>query len=98
MANHEVATVAYQGWRGVVNGALLDLVEQSGFEVFLTADKNMEAQQKLSGRKFAVVVLSANRFQVHRARIASIALAIDNCAPGNVTFVNLNQGEPSRSL
>jgi hypothetical protein len=36
------------------NGALLD-AEAAGFEVFVTADKNMRYQQSLTARKIAVV-------------------------------------------
>jgi hypothetical protein len=36
--NHEVSTVAYVGWAGLKNGALLRAAEDAGFEVFVTAD------------------------------------------------------------
>ena len=89
LVNHEATTVAYQGWRGVVNGSLLNLAEQHGFEVFLTADQSVPPQQNMRNRTLGVIVLSVNKFSVHRARIASIDLAIANCAPGTVTVVNL---------
>ncbi len=41
---------------GIKNGALLTLVEREGFHVFLTGDKNMEHQQRLEGRPFAVLI------------------------------------------
>ena len=41
LTGHSVATVAYQGWRGVRNGTLLDLAERNGFDIFLTADQNL---------------------------------------------------------
>jgi hypothetical protein len=46
-------------WGGIKNGALLTLIERERFQVFLTGDKNMESQQRLEGRPFAVLVMSA---------------------------------------
>ncbi len=85
---HEIATVAYQSWRGIKNGALLHLAEEAGFDVLLTADKNLRYQQNLQARRLALVVLSTNDFKVQRTRIAAITMAIENSAPGSVTFVD----------
>ena len=45
LAGHVVSTVQECGWRGVGNGELLNLAEES-FDVFILADKNMRYQQK----------------------------------------------------
>ncbi|HEX2209473.1 MAG TPA: DUF5615 family PIN-like protein [Longimicrobium sp.] len=39
LPRHDVATVRTQGWTGVVNGDLLRLAEEAGFEVFVTGDR-----------------------------------------------------------
>jgi hypothetical protein len=59
LPGHDVTTVASQGWTGVLNGELLRRAEEAGVEVFVTADRKMEYQQRLSGRRFGVVVLAA---------------------------------------
>jgi hypothetical protein len=46
-------------WGGIKNGDLLKLIERERFDVFLTGDKNMDKQQRLGGRPFAVLILSA---------------------------------------
>ncbi len=79
-----------------MNGSLLALAENHGFEVFLTADQNIGPQQNLRGRNLAIVVLSINKYHLHRARIASISFAIENCTPGTVTLVNLDQADSPR--
>jgi predicted nuclease of predicted toxin-antitoxin system len=57
---HETHTVPQAGWPGFKNGRLLRLIASSGkFDVFLTVDKNLPRQQKISGLPFAVVVLRA---------------------------------------
>jgi hypothetical protein len=42
---HEVSTVQQRGWAGLKNGELLRRAAHSKFEVFVTADRNLEFQQ-----------------------------------------------------
>ena len=58
LPDHEVRTVAQMGWSGTRNGPLLQLAA-ADFDVFLTADQNVEHQQKLRTLPIAVVVLVA---------------------------------------
>jgi hypothetical protein len=44
--------------------ANLAAAEQAGFDVFITADKNIRHQQNLSGRRIALVVLSTPQWPV----------------------------------
>jgi hypothetical protein len=59
----------------VCNGAvikkdvLLNLIEREGFDVFLTGDKNMENQQRVEGRPFALLIMSAINWPVVRPYI-----------------------------
>ncbi len=57
---HQVATVQELGLAGTSNGALLARLE-GGFDVFVTADKNLRYQQNLAGRTLAIVELPTNR-------------------------------------
>jgi hypothetical protein len=41
----------------LVNGELLKAAEEAGFEVLLTTDKNMAAQQNLTKHTIAIVAL-----------------------------------------
>ena len=59
LIGHDVRTAQEMGWAGVQNGALLSLVEQSGFDVLLTFDQNLRHQQNLSGLQFALLVVIA---------------------------------------
>jgi len=49
LTGHQVRTVHQQGWAGLKNGELLRRAAREGFEVFVTADQNLEFQQNLSG-------------------------------------------------
>lgn len=61
LTGHVVITSFYQGWAGKSNGDLVALAEGEGFEVFVTADRNLSYQQDVKNRKLALVVLSSNR-------------------------------------
>ena len=69
LPGHEVTTVPAEGWAGTRNGKLLSLIERARFDVFVTADKNMEYQQPvLERRPFAVLLLSTNHLPLRSAR------------------------------
>jgi hypothetical protein len=68
---------------------LLAEAERAGFDVLLTADKNIRHQQNLSGRRLAIVVLSTPQWPVVRLHIEKIAAAVNGAAPGSYTEVNI---------
>ena len=58
LPGHTVIKAKDRGWDTLTNGELLSEAERAGFDVLLTADKNIRFQQNLAGRKIAIVVLS----------------------------------------
>ena len=54
-----MSTVTQCGWSGLENGELLQ-VAANDFDVFLTADQNLEYQQNLRALPLAVTVLIAH--------------------------------------
>ena len=63
ITGHDVSTVKDEGWSGIKNGKLLTLAA-ARFDVFLTADRNLEFQQNLATLPIAVVVLVAGRTRI----------------------------------
>ena len=61
LQGHTERTAAQESWDRLPNGELLNSAEAAGFDVLLTADKNLRYQQNLSGRKLAIVVLGQGR-------------------------------------
>ncbi len=57
LLGHVVTEAREREWDRLVNGVLLDAAEAAGFEVFVTADKNMRYQQNLTGRRIAIIVI-----------------------------------------
>jgi hypothetical protein len=86
---HDVATVRTQGWTGIVNGKLLSLAEASGFQVFVTADRNLEYQQSLAGRAFGVVVVLPRRLKMEYLLplIPALNEAVGSIEPGAIVHV-----------
>ena len=93
---HDVTTTTYMGWAGVKNGALLKLIEEERYDVFVTGDKNLENQQQLLQRPFAIVVLSAVRWKTIRDHVPAISDAIEAAKRGTVTKVECGRFLPSK--
>jgi predicted nuclease of predicted toxin-antitoxin system len=91
LPEHDIHTVVSMQWGGVKNGELLQLIEREGFEVFLTGDKKMESQQRLEGRPFAVLIMSAINWPVVRPHIREIAAALHAARPGTVKKIDCGE-------
>ena len=89
LEGHAVTTAEERGWGRLENGVLLTIAEEAGFEVFLTADKNLRYQQNLSGRKLALVVLSNSPWHLVRLHIPAIVAAINAALPGSYAEVEI---------
>lgn len=60
LPGHEVMTVPQAGWASVKNGRLLrHIADSRKFDIFLTVDKNLPAQNRTDKLPFAIVVLCA---------------------------------------
>jgi predicted nuclease of predicted toxin-antitoxin system len=88
LPQHDIHTVVSMQWGGIKNGVLLNLIEREGLHVFLTGDKNMQNQQRLEGRPFAVLIMSAINWPVVRPHIHKISLALAEAQPGTVTTID----------
>ena len=85
-AVHEVTTVQLEGWTGVQNGELISRID-GRFDVLILADKNLRYQQKLTGRKIALVELPTNRWPIIRIMAERIVDAVENALPGSYTIL-----------
>jgi hypothetical protein len=87
--NHTVTEARDRGWDRLSNGELLAEAERAGFDVLLTADKNMRYQQNLTGRRIALVVLSTPQWPLVRLHIERIAAAVNAATPGSFAEVEI---------
>jgi hypothetical protein len=88
LGQHEVVTVAYMGWAGLKNGELLQTAEDNGIDVLLTGDGTLNYEQNLSGRRLAIVALSAIQLPVIKTHLPKIIAAIDSAALGSFQEVD----------
>jgi predicted nuclease of predicted toxin-antitoxin system len=59
LGGHEVWTVQQKGWSRKTNGELLDLASRESFDVFITVDQSLSAQQNLKNYPLKVIILRA---------------------------------------
>lgn len=78
-----------RGWERLVNGALLQAAEAEGFDVFVTADKNIRYQQNLTGRKIGIVTLGNAQWPVLRHYVERVVEAVDAAVPGSYAEVEI---------
>jgi hypothetical protein len=81
---HTVVEAIERGWQRLENGALLDAAEAAGFEIFVTADKNMRHQQNLRARKIAIVVLGNAQWPVLRRHVDKVVTAVNAARAGQL--------------
>jgi hypothetical protein len=89
---HDVKTVPEVGWAALTNGELLVRAE-GAFDAFVTVDRNLPFQQRLSQFGIAVVVLRArsNRLADLRVLIPELLVALPGAKRGEVTWVGAEQ-------
>src|SRR5450759_4481325 len=89
LLGHTVTRAKDRGWDTLSNGDLLAEAERAGFDILLTADKNIQYQQNLVGRRIAVVVLSTPQWPRVRLHAERIATAINAATPGSYAEVQI---------
>jgi len=89
LKGHIVVEALERGWERFVNGDLLDAAEAAGFELLLTADKNLRYQQNLTGRKIAIVVLGNAQWPVLRRHVERVVAAVNAATPGSYAEVDI---------
>ncbi len=88
LSGHEVRTVRQLNLLGLGNGKLLAAAEPQ-IDVFLTVDKNLVHQQKVSGYRLSVIVLRArsNKIEDLSPLLDEILSALNQIGPGQVVTV-----------
>ena len=83
---HEVATVAEAGWSGLSNGELLQLAAER-FDLFVTADQNLQYQQNLRSLPLSIAVLAArdNRLETLLPLAAQLLARLADLPPRTLT-------------
>jgi len=85
LAGHDVSSVAQLGWAALSDGELLNTMGNR-FDLLVTVDKNLQFQQDLRTRPFAVAVLRAksNHIRDLLALAPKLLAALSALRPGEV--------------
>lgn len=76
-----ISNVEEMGWRGIKNGALLDLMTGQ-FQILITTDKSLPSQQNLKKRQISIVILPTNDVPSVIGLLPQIEQAIAAISPG----------------
>jgi hypothetical protein len=93
LSGHDARTVAQIGWSGTSNGELLRRAEAAGFDVLITADRNLEFQQNIARFALGVIVVRVPRTKpdVVLPLVPDIERALDRIEPGSVLHVGADR-------
>jgi hypothetical protein len=86
---HTVVEAVERGWETLANGALLQEAEAAGFDVFITADKNIRYQQNLTRRRIAILVLENAQWPILRPHVGRVVAAVNAAKPGSYAEVQI---------
>lgn len=89
LSGHSVEEARMRGWDQLVNGELIAVAEQAGFEVMVTADKNIRYQQNLEARTIALVVLENSQWPMVKQVAEKIVAAVNAAQPGSYVEVDV---------
>ncbi|MGI8883965.1 MAG: DUF5615 family PIN-like protein [Pyrinomonadaceae bacterium] len=86
---HEVFTIDEAGFKGLKNGKLIRAASETGFEVLISVDKNIEYQQSKINLPLAVLVLSAktNRIESLLPLMAEALKVLGNIKTGEIITI-----------
>ena len=89
LAGHSVVEARERGWDKLANGDLIYAAEQAGFDVIVTADKNIRYQQNLEARRIALVVIGNSQWPMVKLVAEKIAAAVNAAQPGSYAEVDV---------
>lgn len=89
LGTSEAVTVQEQGWANVKNGKLLRAANDAGFDVFVTADKNMYYQQNFDGLRITAVVVPSNRKSQVQKCVPALLQSLAHVVPGQKVVMDL---------
>ena len=91
LTGHNATHASSCGSAELTNGDLLTAAEADGFEIFLTADKNIRYQQNLTGHRIALVALGTNQLDILFANVDQIRQAVDAVPAGGYVTVEFDR-------
>jgi len=89
ISHHEVVLADDMGWGELTNGLLLAAAEERGFDLLVTADKNIRHKQNRAGRRIGILALPTNNWRHILEHVRDVVAAIDRAGQGVYQAVDL---------
>ena len=91
LAEYDVFTVSYLGWKGMRNGNLLRQAAEFGFDVLVTQDWGIQYEQNVANLPLSIVVLHAksNDMEDLGPLVPELKAALGSVQPRTLTRVGL---------
>jgi Domain of unknown function (DUF5615) len=86
LVGHAVTTVPKHGWSGIKNGELLELAEKE-FDVFVTVDRKLAAQQDLKKNSGDPDPRPTNRLEHIRPLAPEVLESLSGAVAGELTII-----------
>jgi predicted nuclease of predicted toxin-antitoxin system len=87
LPDHAVTTVKAAGYAGLLNGELMRRAVADGYDVLVTADRNLPSQQNVPASGISVILVRGSRMADIGPQAARIRAAVAGVRPGTVTRV-----------
>ena len=87
LPDHAVTTVKAAGYTGLLNGELMRGAVADGYDVLVTADRNLPSQQNVPASGISVILVRGSRMADIEPQTARIRAAVAGVKPGTVTRV-----------
>jgi hypothetical protein len=84
LPDHHVVRAAEIDWSELRDGDLLRAAEEAGFDVLVTADRDLSYQQNLKDRRLAIVVLPSGQWPEVEPHLPAVIAAVDGSEPGGL--------------
>lgn len=91
LAEYDVFTVSYLGWKGVRNGNLLRKAAEFGFDALATQDWGMQYEQNVANLPLSIIVMQAksNDMEDLGPLVPELKAALASVEPRTLTRVGL---------
>jgi hypothetical protein len=83
----DVTLTEQMGWTRLHTGDLLSRAEEAGFDVLLSGDKSMKAEQNMRARKIALLYMSDNHWPIVKNHVTAIIQALEEITLGEIRQV-----------
>ena len=89
LPGHDTDTAVERGWHQLQNGELLNQAEADGYELLITADRQMPFQQNFTHRSISLLILTTNSWPILRQHLDDINQAVNATGLGQVSEVQI---------